>query len=66
MLDVPVSFFFENAPGLGPHDVALHPPVRQFLISPEALRLLTAFFRIEDKTMRAHILNLVQVVADQG
>ena len=67
ILEVPVAFFFEDAPG-GPAADGLSEEsqttyVVDFLSSTEGLRLNRAFVRISDPKVRAKIIDLVQTLA---
>lgn len=71
ILNVPVSFFFEDAPGNTP------PPsgagfqesattyVVNFLSSSEGLQLNRAFVKISDPKVRRKIIDLVKTLADE-
>lgn len=68
VLEVPVSYFFENAPGgpvagLGEEHQTNY--VVDFLSSSEGLRLNRAFVRISDPRVRARIIDLVRALADE-
>lgn len=71
ILKVPVSFFFEDAPG-SPEEAAgfaeqPHSYVVDFLSSSEGLSLNKAFIRIRDARVRRKIVDLVQALAsDEG
>jgi transcriptional regulator with XRE-family HTH domain len=65
ILDVPISFFFENAPGPANHGRGLAEApspayVNDFLASTEGLALLKAFMQIEDAALRRSIVRLVE------
>jgi transcriptional regulator with XRE-family HTH domain len=65
VLKVPVSFFFEDAPGtpdeaLGFAEHQPHSYVVDFLSSSEGLSLNKAFVRIKDARVRRRIVDLVQ------
>jgi transcriptional regulator with XRE-family HTH domain len=69
ILQVPVAFFFEDAPGTSSafksNEAALMPGhVDDFVSSSEGLRLIGAFKRIESVTLRRRIASLVQEIAD--
>ena len=72
VLNVPVAFFFDGAPGLpGISDGAepVPPPayVIDFLATSSGLALTRAFMRIEDITLRRSIIRLVEeITADRG
>ncbi len=68
VLKVPVSFFFEDAPGT-PEEAAgfaennSHSYVVDFLSSTEGLSLNKSFVRIKDARVRRRIVDLVQTLA---
>ena len=68
VLKVPVSFFFEDAPGT-PEEAAgfaesnPHSYVVDFLSSTEGLSLNKSFVRIKDARVRRRIVDLVQTLA---
>ncbi|MES5099842.1 helix-turn-helix domain-containing protein [Agrobacterium sp. BA1120] len=72
ILNVPVSFFFEDAPG----DQAVNPTgmaeatssnyVVDFLSSSEGLQLNRAFVKINDPKVRRRIVDLVKALAAEG
>ncbi|SHF64586.1 Transcriptional regulator, contains XRE-family HTH domain [Kaistia soli DSM 19436] len=69
VLQVPVSFFFEDAPG-SPSDVGFEEArpaafVTDFLSSAEGLQLNRAFVRIKDPKVRRKIVDLVRAVAGE-
>ncbi|MEX4006475.1 helix-turn-helix domain-containing protein [Neoaquamicrobium sediminum] len=69
ILEVPVAFFFEDAPG-GPGAGGLSEEsqttyVVDFLSSTEGLRLNRAFVRISDPKVRTKIIDLVRALADE-
>jgi transcriptional regulator with XRE-family HTH domain len=70
ILDVPVSFFFEQAPGPSSHgrSFAEASPayVNDFLASSDGLALLKAFMRIDDSTLRRSIVRLVEGIGQAG
>lgn len=67
VLKVPVSFFFEDAPGApdeaGGFGEQSHTYVVDFLSSSEGLSLNKAFVRIKDSRVRRRIVDLVQSLA---
>jgi transcriptional regulator with XRE-family HTH domain len=66
VLQVPVSFFFEGAPGAGvPQDGELSSPsfVSDFLASADGLALSRAFTRLKDAKLRRRIVDLVEEIA---
>jgi transcriptional regulator with XRE-family HTH domain len=69
LLDVPISYFFEGAPGAssrgkasaeGPSTTYLS----KFISSEDGLTLIKAFMQIKDKKLRRGIANLVEQIAD--
>lgn len=69
VLQVPVSFFFEDAPGAAsePGFEEGRPAafVTDFLASSEGLQLNRAFVRIKDAKVRRKIVDLVRAVAGE-
>lgn len=70
ILKVPVSFFFEDAPGApaeagGFAEAQPTSYVVDFLSSSEGLSLNKAFVRIEDPKVRRKIVDLVRVLAGE-
>lgn len=68
VLTVPVSFFFEDAPGQVPEQAGLaerEPAsfVVDFLSSAEGIQLNKAFVRIKDPKLRRRIIDLVRALA---
>jgi transcriptional regulator with XRE-family HTH domain len=68
ILQVPVAFFFEGAPGAGGRaDGAGEAPspayVSDFLATSDGLALTKAFMRIEDSKLRRRIVDLVEQIA---
>jgi transcriptional regulator with XRE-family HTH domain len=67
ILDVPVSFFFEQAPGPSTSSRGFSEAspayVNDFLASSDGLALLKAFMRIDDSTLRRSIVRLVEGIA---
>ncbi len=70
LLDVPVSFFFEGAPGawsrgkasaVGPSTAYLS----KFISSADGLTLIKAFMQIKDVKLRRGIANLVEQIANK-
>jgi transcriptional regulator with XRE-family HTH domain len=69
ILQVPVAFFFEDAPGASAtfksDESALSlAHVDDFVSSSDGLRLIAAFTRIKRATLRRRITSLVQEMAD--
>ncbi len=69
VLQVPVSFFFEDAPGAsseqGFEESRPAAFVTDFLSSSEGLQLNRAFVRIKDAKVRRKIVDLVRAVAGE-
>jgi transcriptional regulator with XRE-family HTH domain len=71
VLSVPVSFFFEDAPGTpGDQQPGMAEPksthyVVDFLSSAEGLQLNKAFIRIKDPKLRRKIIDLVRALAGE-
>jgi transcriptional regulator with XRE-family HTH domain len=70
VLKVPVSFFFEDAPGtpdeaFGFAENQPHSYVVDFLSSSEGLSLNKAFVRIKDARVRRRLVDLVQSLAGE-
>jgi transcriptional regulator with XRE-family HTH domain len=68
ILQVPVEFFFEGAPSLGPQaDGMSEAPspsyVSEFLATSDGLALTKAFMRIKEPKLRRRIVDLVQQIA---
>ena len=73
ILDVPVQFFFEDAPGQhgGAESAGLSesepaPYVLDFVSSTEGLQLNRAFTRITSPAVRRKVLELIKALADAG
>jgi transcriptional regulator with XRE-family HTH domain len=69
ILQVPVAFFFEDAPNAsapqGLHGSELSITlIDDFVSDPNGLRLIGAFMRIADADLRRRIVMLVQEIAD--
>jgi transcriptional regulator with XRE-family HTH domain len=69
ILGVPVSYFFEDAPGQMPGGGFAESPstdfVVDFLSSTEGLQLNRAFVRIREPKVRRKVIELVKVLAAQ-
>jgi transcriptional regulator with XRE-family HTH domain len=65
ILDVPVPFFFEGAPGQQAEDATAPSSsyVNEFVSSEDGLRLIKAFMRIARTAVRRRIVELVQEIA---
>lgn len=70
ILNVPVSFFFEDAPGDQPApgmaEASSSNYVVDFLSSSEGLQLNRAFVKISDPKVRRRIVDLVKTLAADG
>ncbi len=72
ILNVPVSFFFEDAPGdpstgqPGMSEASSSNYVVDFLSSSEGLQLNRAFVKIEDPKVRRKLVDLVKALAAEG
>lgn len=72
ILNVPVSFFFEDAPGAEPTsasgsaEASSSNYVVDFLSSSEGLQLNRAFVKINDPKVRRRIVDLVKALAAEG
>jgi transcriptional regulator with XRE-family HTH domain len=71
ILDVPVSFFFEQAPELAGHrsrqtDSRSTAYVDGFLATSDGLALAKAFMQIDDLTLRRSIVRVVEGIAEGG
>lgn len=65
VFDVPVSFFFEDSASPGANDKPPENDFTQFLETPEAIALNTAFAKIQDRDVRRKVLSLVKSIASQ-
>lgn len=72
VLEVPVSYFFEDMPGGATNGAgvaggpsALHPELMQFVSSDQGLALIRGFCRINDEKVRARVVSLVKALAEQ-
>ena len=70
IMQVPVAFFFEDAPGASATSKSDESALSlthldDFVSSSEGLRLIAAFSRIKSVTLRRRINSLVQEMADQ-
>ena len=69
VLSVPVSFFFDGAPGQGnssTSDSKSGSYVVDFLSSSEGLQLNRAFVRISDSKIRCRVVDLVRALVSDG
>jgi transcriptional regulator with XRE-family HTH domain len=64
VLQIPVTFFFENAPG-ELNTAKTHSPTYlfDFVASPDGLALIRAFMRLKNSGMRRAIVQLVEDIA---
>ena len=60
ILQVPVPFFFEGAPGGAGHMVEIPSYVNEFLATSDGMALTKAFTRIKDVKLRRLIVHLVE------
>ena len=68
ILQVPVPFFFEGAPGrVGPNEKSKAFPayVNEFVSSSDGLRLIAAFTRIDNPAVRRRIVGLVRAIVGE-
>jgi transcriptional regulator with XRE-family HTH domain len=70
VMGVPVSYFFDDAPGSEPQGDGFSEPrgsdyVVDFLTTTEGLQLNKSFVRISDAKVRRKIVDLVATLADQ-
>jgi hypothetical protein len=68
VLSVPVSFFFEDAPGVpgvsaGMAEARPASYMTDFMSSAEGIQLNKAFVRIQDTKLRRRIIDLVRAAA---
>ena len=64
ILQVPLEFFFEGAPNASaPHDSLSMVQIDDFVSDPDGLRLIEAFMRIDNATLRLRIVMLLQEIA---
>ncbi len=66
VLDVPISFFFEDDPSrkgmIGSHNIAVD-PVGHFIDTKDGLDLNRAFFLIKDERIRRSIIKMAETLA---
>lgn len=67
VLQVPVTFFFEGAPGQPKLDGKAPSPayVNEFLSASDGLALTKAFMQIKDPKLRRSIVNVVEEIAGE-
>jgi hypothetical protein len=64
VLEVPITFFFEGAPGGSAKSVAPElSDISDFVSSSEGLALIRAFRDVKDPQLRRGIVNLVEEIA---
>jgi transcriptional regulator with XRE-family HTH domain len=66
VLEIPVAFLFEGAPGSSLHESGMPQDIIDFVESPEGVRVVAAFERITDPKMRRGIARLATRIAAQG
>jgi transcriptional regulator with XRE-family HTH domain len=71
LLDVPISFFFDNtdpvrAPAMSFAEPASEAIASDLLSKPETLELVRAFFTIEDPMVRRRLLDCVKALAPES
>ena len=64
VLEIPVSFLFEDTPGSSPGERGMPQDVIDFMESEEGVRLVAAFNGITDRKMRRGIARLAGRIAD--
>ncbi len=64
VLQVPVPFFFEGAPGGSDGDPGVPTYINEFLATSDGVALTKAFMRIENARLRRLIVDLVQDCAE--
>jgi transcriptional regulator with XRE-family HTH domain len=64
ILEVPVSFFFDGAPGKGPAAENINEGL-SFLETAASVRLVRAFAKIEGQHIRGSIVTLVEGIASK-
>ena len=64
VLEIPVSFLFEGAPGSSPGEGGMPRDIIDFMESEEGVRLVTAFSRITDWQTRRSIARLAGRIAE--
>jgi transcriptional regulator with XRE-family HTH domain len=66
VLEIPVSFLFEDTPRSSPGERGMPQDVIDFMESEEGVRLVAAFSRITDRKMRRGIARLAGRIADHA
>jgi transcriptional regulator with XRE-family HTH domain len=64
VLEIPVSFVFEGAPGSSPFESDIPQDIIDFVESPEGMRFVAAFSKITDPQVRQGIARLAGRIAD--
>lgn len=64
VLEIPVSFLFEGAPGSRVSQSGMPQDIIDFMESPEGVRFVAAFGRITDPKLRRAIARLADRIAD--
>jgi transcriptional regulator with XRE-family HTH domain len=64
VLEIPVSFLFEDAPASSPGKSGMPQDIIDFMESEEGVRFVAAFSRISDPKMRRGIARLAGRIAD--
>ncbi|QCM13743.1 helix-turn-helix transcriptional regulator (plasmid) [Agrobacterium tumefaciens] len=65
VFDVPVASFFEDSASMESQGKAPENDFTQFLQTPEAIALNTAFAKIENSEVRRKVLSMVRSIASQ-
>jgi len=64
VLEIPVSFLFEDAPASSPGESGMPQDIIDFMESEEGVRFVAAFERITDRKMRRGIARLAGRIAE--
>jgi transcriptional regulator with XRE-family HTH domain len=64
VLEIPVSFLFEGAPGSSPRHGGMPQDIIDFMESEEGIRFVAAFSKITDRKIRRGIARLAGRIAD--
>jgi transcriptional regulator with XRE-family HTH domain len=64
VLEIPVAFLFEGAPGSSPGESGMPQDIFDFMESPEGVRFVAAFRRITDRKVRRDFARLANRIAD--
>ncbi len=64
VLEIPVSFLFEGAPGSSAHESGMPQDIVDFMESEEGVRFVAAFGRITDPKVRRGIARLAGRIAE--